>query len=80
MKIMDKLAIIIGIVGVWLYIANVEQDRWGHVALGAVIMIIAFIIKKISAYITDRREEQEEREEERRSRTFSAWMHSGSLR
>ena len=80
MKILNKLAIIIGIVGVWIYVANVEQDRWGHVALGAVIAIIAFIIGKISAYIADRREEQEEWEEERRSRTFSAWMHSGSLR
>lgn len=80
MKIMDKLAIIIGIVGVWFYIANVEQDRWGHVALGAVIVLVAFIIKKISTYIADRREEQEEREEERRNRTFSAWMHSSSLR
>lgn len=80
MKIMDKLAIIIGVVGLWFYIASVEQDRWGHVALGAVIMLLAFIIKKISAYIADRREEQEEWEEERRSRTFSAWIRSGSLR
>lgn len=80
MKILDKLTVIIGIVGVWIYVANVEQDRWGHVVLGAVIAIIAFIISKISAYITDRREEQEEWEEERRSRTFSAWIRSGSLR
>lgn len=80
MKIMDKVAIVIGVVGLWLYVANVEQDRWGHVVLGAVIILIAFVIKKISTYIVDRREEQQEREEERRSRTFSAWMHSGSLR
>lgn len=80
MKILNKLAIIISIVGVWIYVANVEQDRWGHVVLGAIISIFAFIIKKISTYIADRREEQEEWEEERRSKTFSAWMHSGSLR
>lgn len=53
---------------------------WGHVVLGAVIAIIAFIIGKVSDYIADRREEQEEWEEERRSKTFSAWMHSSSLR
>lgn len=76
MKIMDKLAIIIGIVGVWLYISGVDSDIWSR----AVIAIIAFIIGKVSAYIVERREEQEEWEEERRSRTFSAWMHNGSLR
>lgn len=80
MKILNKLAIIIGIVGVWIYVANVEQDRWGRAVLGAIIATFAFIIKKISTYIADRREEQEEWEEERRSKTFSAWMHSGSLR
>lgn len=80
MKIIDKLAIIIGIVGVWLYISGVDSDMWSRAVLGAVIAIIAFIIGKISAYIADRREEQEEWEEERRSRTFSAWMHSSSLR
>lgn len=80
MKILNKLAIIIGIVGVWIYVANVEQDRWSRVVLGAIIAIIAFIIKKISDYIADCREEQEEWEEERRSKTFSAWMRSGSLK
>ena len=80
MKVLDRMAIIIGIVGVWLYVSGVDSDVWGHVVLGAIIVLIAFIIKKISTYIADRREEQEEWEEERRSRTFSAWMHSGSLR
>lgn len=80
MKILNKLAIIIGIVGVWIYVANVEQDRWSRAVLGVIIAILAFIISKISTYITDRREEQEEREEERRSKTFSAWIRSGSLR
>ncbi|MGN8734912.1 hypothetical protein ACTNEY_15095 [Fusicatenibacter saccharivorans] len=80
MKILDKVAIIIGIVGVWLYVSGVDSDVWGHVVLGAVIAIIAFIIGKVSDYIADRREEQEEWEEERRSKTFSAWMHSSSLR
>lgn len=80
MKILDRLAIIIGIVGVWLYVSGVDSDVWSRAVLGAVIAIIAFIISKISTYITDRREEQEEREEERRSKTFSAWIRSGSLR
>lgn len=80
MKILNKLAIIISIVGVWLYVSGVDSDVWGRAFMGAVIAIIAFIIKKISDYIADRREEQEEWEEERRSKTFSAWMHSGSLR
>lgn len=80
MKIMDKLAIIIGIVGVWLYISGVDSDMWSRAVMGAFIILIAFVIKKISDYIADHREEQEEWEEERRSRTFSAWMHSGSLR
>ena len=80
MKILDKVAIIIGIVGVWLYVSGVDSDMWSRAVLGAIIAIIAFIIKKISDYIVDRREEQEEWEEERRSKTFSAWMHSGSLR
>lgn len=80
MKIMDRVAIIIGIVGLWFYVSGVDSDMWSRAVLGAVIAIIAFIIGKVSAYITDRREEQEEWEEERRSRTFSAWMHSGSLR
>ena len=80
MKILDKVAIIIGIIGVWLYVSGVDSDVWSRAVLGAIIAIIAFIIKKISDYIADRREEQEEWEEERRNRTFSAWMHSGSLR
>ena len=80
MKILDKVAIIIGIIGVWLYVSGVDSDVWSRAVLGAIIAIIAFIIKKISDYIADRREEQEEREEERRSKTFSAWMHSSSLR
>ena len=80
MKILDRLAIIIGIVGVWLYVSGVDSDVWGHVVLGAVIAIIAFIIGKVSDYIADLREEQEEWEEERRNRTFSAWIRSGSLR
>lgn len=80
MKILDKVAIIIGIIGVWLYVSGVDSDVWSRAVLGAIIAIIAFIFKKISTYIADRREEQEEWEEERRSRTFSAWMHSGSLR
>lgn len=80
MKILDRVAIIIGIAGLWLYIASVDQDRWGRVALGAIIVLIAFIIKKISTYIANCREKQEEWEEERRNRTFSAWIRSGSLR
>ncbi len=80
MKILDKVAIIIGIIGVWLYVSGVDSDVLSRAVLGAIIAIIAFIIKKISDYIADRREEQEEWEEERRNRTFSAWMHSGSLR
>lgn len=80
MKILDRLAIIIGIVGVWLYVSGVDSDVWSRAVLGVIIAILAFIISKISTYITDRREEQEEREEERRSKTFSAWMHSSSLR
>ncbi len=80
MKIMDRVAIIIGVVGLWVYVASVEQNRWGHVALGAVIMIVAFTMKKISTYITDCREEQEAWEEEHRSKTFSTWIRSGSLK
>lgn len=80
MKILDRLAIIIGIVGVWLYVSGVDSDVWSRAVLGVIIAILAFIISKISTYITDRREEQEEREEERRSKTFSAWIRSGSLR
>ena len=80
MKILDKVAIIIGIIGVWFYVSGVDSDVLSRAVLGAIIAIIAFIIKKISDYIADRREEQEEWEEERRNRTFSAWMHSGSLR
>lgn len=77
MKILNKLAIIISIVGVWLYVSGVDSDVWGRAFMGAVNILIAFIIKKISDYIADRREEQEE---ERRNRTFSAWIRSGSLR
>lgn len=51
MKILDKVAIIIGIIGVWLYVSGVDSDVWGHVVLGAVIAIIAFIIGKVSDYI-----------------------------
>lgn len=80
MKILDKLAIIISIVGVWIYVSGVDSDMWNRAVLGVIIAIVAFIIRKVSTYIADRREEQEEREEERRNRTFSAWMHSSSLR
>lgn len=80
MKILDKVAIIIGIIGVWLYVSGVDSDVLSRAVLGAIISIFSFIIKKISTCIADRREEQEEWEEERRSRTFSAWIRSGSLR
>lgn len=80
MKILNKVAIIIGIIGIWLYVSGVDSDVLSRAVLGVIIAILAFIISKISTYITDRREEQEEREEERRSKTFSAWIRSGSLR
>ena len=74
MKILNKVAIIIGIIGVWLYVSGVDSDVLSRAVLGVIIAILAFIISKISTYITDRREE------ERRSKTFSAWIRSGSLR
>ena len=44
------------------------------------IVVLAFVLKKISDRIAERREEQEEWEEERRSRAFAAWIRTGSLK
>lgn len=80
MKTSDKTALAIGAVGTWIYAANVEPGRWGHVALGAGIIGIALAVEKIGDYVEECREEQEEREEERRDEVFAAWIRSGSLK
>ena len=78
MKILDRAALVIGAAGMWLYMASVEQDRWSRAVLSVAIVVLAFVLKKIS--IAERREEQEEWEEERRSRAFAAWIRTGSLK
>ena len=75
MKILDRAALVIGVAGMWLYMASVEQDRWSRAVLS-----VAIVVKKISDRIAERREEQEEWEEERRSRAFAAWIRTGSLK
>lgn len=80
MKILDRAALVIGATGIWLYMASVEQDRWSRVALSVVIMVLAFVVKKIGNRIAERNEEQKEWEEERRSRAFAAWIRTGSLK
>lgn len=80
MKASDKTALVIGAVGTWIYVANVEPGRWGHVALGAGIIGIALAVEKIGDYVDECREEREEREEERRNRVFTAWIRSGSVK
>ena len=80
MKMSDKVAVAIGAVGTWIYVANVEPGRWGHVALGAGIIGIALAVEKIGDYVDACREEQEEWEEERRDAVFAAWIRSGSLK
>ena len=57
-----------------------EQDRWSRAVLSVAIVVLAFVLKKISDRIAERREEQEEWEEERRSRAFAAWIRTGSLK
>lgn len=79
MKILDRAALVIGAAGMWLYMASVEQDRWSRAVLIAIV-VLAFVLKKISDRIAERREEQEEWEEERRSRAFAAWIRTGSLK
>lgn len=80
MKILDRVALVIGVAGMWLYMASVEQDRWSRAVLSAAIMVLAFVIKKIGDHIAERREEQEEWEEEHRNRAFTAWIRTGSLK
>lgn len=80
MKILDRVALVIGAAGMWLYMASVEQDRWSRAVLSAAIVVLTFVIKKIGDRIAERREEQEEWEEERRNRAFSAWIRTGSLK
>ena len=75
MKILDRAALVIGAAGMWLYMASVEQA-----VLSVAIVVLAFVLKKISDRIAERREEQEEWEEERRSRAFAAWIRTGSLK
>ena len=64
MKILDRAALVIGAAGMWLYMASVEQDRWSRAVLSVAIVVLAFVLKKISDRIAERREEQEEWEEE----------------
>ena len=66
MKILDRAALVIGAAGMWL--------------LSVALVVLAFVLKKISDRIAERREEQEEWEEERRSRAFAAWIRTGSLK
>ena len=80
MKILDRAALVIGVAGMWLYMASVEQDRWSRAVLSVAIVVLAFVLKKISDRIAERREEQEEWEEERRDEVFAAWIRSGSLK
>lgn len=80
MKILDRAALVIGAAGMWLYMASVEQDRWSRAVLSVAIVILAFVLKKISDRIAECREEQEEREEEHRNRAFTAWIRTGSLK
>ena len=80
MKILDRAALVIGAAGMWLYMAGVEKDRWSRAVLSVAIVVLAFVLKKISDRIAERREEQEEWEEERRSRAFAAWIRTGSLK
>lgn len=80
MKILDRVALVIGVAGMWLYMASVEQDRWSRVALSVVIMVLAFVVKKIGNRIAERNEEQKEWEEEHRNRAFAAWIRTGSLK
>lgn len=60
MKILDRAALVIGVAGMWLYMASVEQDRWSRAVLSVAIVVLAFVLKKISDRIAERREEQEE--------------------
>ena len=80
MKILDRVALVIGAAGMWLYMASVGQDRWSRAVLSVAIMVLAFVIKKIGDHIAERREEQEEWEKERRNCAFSAWIRTGSLK
>lgn len=80
MKILDRVALVVGVAGMWLYMASVEQDRWNRVVLSIAIVLLAFVLKKISDRIAERHEEQEEWEEERRNRAFAAWIRTGSLK
>lgn len=80
MKILDRAALVIGVAGVWLYMASVEQDRWSRVLLSVVIMVLAFVVKKIGNRIAERNEEQKEWEEEHRNRVFTAWIRSGLVK
>ncbi len=69
MKILDRAALVIGAAGMWLYMASVEQDRWSRAVLSVAIVVLAFVLKKISDRIA-----------ERRSRAFAAWIRTGSLK
>ena len=48
MKILDRAALVIGAAGMWLYMASVEQDRWSRAVLSVAIVVLAFVLKKIS--------------------------------
>lgn len=76
----DKAALFAGIAGTWLFMSNVEPERWGRVALGAAIMVFAVVLEKIGERIQERQEEQEEREQEHRENTFAAWISGGTLK
>mgnify|MGYP004629197427 CR=1 FL=1 len=80
MKASNKAALSIGAVGTWIYVGGVDSDLWGHVALGAGMLLLALVVSKIGDYVEECREEQEEREEERRDEVFTAWIRSGSLK
>ena len=56
MKILDRAALVIGAAGMWLYMASVEQDRWSRAVLSVAIVVLAFVLKKISDRIAERRE------------------------
>ena len=80
MKILDRVALVIGAAGMWLYIASVEQDKWSRAVLSVAIVVLAFVVKKISDCIAESQEQQVEREEEHRNRAFTAWIRTGSLK
>ena len=54
MKILDRVALVIGAAGMWLYMASVEQDRWSRAVLSVAIVVLAFVIKKIGDRIAER--------------------------